>query len=122
MMEKTAPEFRKMQFVKGNKEDEERLRGINPKWVEKYHVVDKINGGNTNGFIDINGGITIADKACVYARFLCVQAGVKFVLGEAQGKLDTLITEYNGPSKKVAGIKTCDGKSHFGDLVIVACE
>lgn len=122
MMGKTAPEMRKMQFIKGNAEDEERLAKINPKWIGKYHVVDKINGGNTNGFIDINGGITIADKACVYARFLCVQAGVKFVLGEPQGKLETLITEANGSQRKVIGIKTYDGQSHFGDLIIVACE
>ncbi|EAU37976.1 predicted protein [Aspergillus terreus NIH2624] len=69
-MAKTAPEFRKMQFVKGNADDEKRLREIDPKWAEKYHVIDKINGGNTNGFLDIQAGITIADKACVYARFL----------------------------------------------------
>jgi sarcosine oxidase/L-pipecolate oxidase len=46
----------------GNTEDEDRLRQINPKWVEKYHIVDKIAGGNTNGFLDIFGGITLADK------------------------------------------------------------
>jgi hypothetical protein len=81
-MEKTAPEMRKMQFLKvlnsdglteldalanyihpqGDEQDEEHLRKISPKWVEKYHVVDGINGGNTNGFIDMNGGITIANK------------------------------------------------------------
>ncbi|KPM45240.1 hypothetical protein AK830_g1280 [Neonectria ditissima] len=119
-MAKTAPEFRKMQFVKNSTEDEERLRKISSKWVEKLHVVDKINHGNTNGFMDINAGITIADKACVYARFLCVQAGVNFVLGEPQGKLETLIIENNGTQKRVAGIKTCDRKRHFGDLVIIA--
>lgn len=31
-------------------------------WVEKYHVIDKINHGDTHGFLDINAGITIADK------------------------------------------------------------
>jgi sarcosine oxidase / L-pipecolate oxidase len=48
--------------LKGNDADEERLKQLSPKWVEKYHVIDKINDGNTNGFIDINAGITIADK------------------------------------------------------------
>ncbi|KAG2413370.1 hypothetical protein HFD88_002559 [Aspergillus terreus] len=119
-MAKTAPEFRKMQFVKGNSDDEKRLREIDPKWAEKYHVIDKINGGNTNGFLDIQAGITIADKACVYARFLCEQAGVKFVLGDPHGKLSNLIIENDGVNKKVAGIQTCDGVRHFGDLVIVA--
>ncbi|KAH7131605.1 FAD dependent oxidoreductase [Dactylonectria estremocensis] len=119
-MERTAPEFRNMQFVKGNADDEKRLGEIDPKWVEKYHIVDKINGGNTNGFIDIQGGITIADKACVYAKFLCEQAGVNFVLGDPQGKFSSLIIENDGVHKRVAGIKTCDGLRHFGDLVVVA--
>ncbi|KAH6974176.1 FAD dependent oxidoreductase [Ilyonectria sp. MPI-CAGE-AT-0026] len=117
-MARTAPEFRNMQF--NDVADEERLRKISTKWVEKYHIIDKVNDGNTHGFLDINAGITIADKACVYARFLCVQAGVKFVLGEPQGKFETLIVENNATQKRVAGIKTCDGKRHFGDLVIVA--
>ncbi|KAJ4251820.1 hypothetical protein NW762_011117 [Fusarium torreyae] len=59
-MEETAPEFREMQF--GNPDDEKRLADIGRKWVEKYHTTDKINGGNTNGFMDIQGGITIVDK------------------------------------------------------------
>ena len=62
MMEKTAPEFRRRQFIKGDPAEEERLRKLSPKWVEKLHVVDKINGGVTNGFIDTKGGVTIADK------------------------------------------------------------
>ncbi|ORY56985.1 FAD dependent oxidoreductase [Pseudomassariella vexata] len=119
-MTKTAPDFRKMLFVKNDAEDEERLGRISPKWVEKYHLLDRINNGETNGFLDINAGINISDKACVYARYLCVQAGVKFVLGEPQGQFKTLIIESNGTQKRVAGIKTCDGKRHFGDLVIVA--
>lgn len=36
--------------------------------------------------------------------------------------METLIIENNGRAKKVAGIKTFDGKRHFGDLVIVAGE
>ncbi|KAE9581499.1 L-pipecolate oxidase [Colletotrichum fructicola] len=120
LMSKTAPDHRKMLFVKGDAEDEERLRNIDPKWVEKYHIVDKINSSNTNGFIDINAGITIADKACVYARFLCEKEGIKFVLGDPQGKLEKLITEEKSGHKKVTGLQTCDGLSHYGDLVIVA--
>jgi hypothetical protein len=81
MMQVEAPKARAQQFVKvcctlfnekrvaqvanfsqGNTEDEDRLRQISPKWVEKYHIVDKIAGGSTNGFLDIFGGITLADK------------------------------------------------------------
>ena len=48
--------------IKGNAWDEERLREISPKWVAKYHAVDRICDGNTNGFLDIGAGITLADK------------------------------------------------------------
>ncbi|KAK5050880.1 hypothetical protein LTR84_003439 [Exophiala bonariae] len=120
MMEAEAPESRAQQFIKGNVEDEERLGHISHKWVEKLHAVDKIAGGNTNGFLDIGGGITLADKACTYARFLCLKAGVKFTLGEPQGKIKSLIVNDSGVKKQVIGIKTFDDKEHLGDLVIVA--
>ncbi|KEF51993.1 uncharacterized protein A1O9_11983 [Exophiala aquamarina CBS 119918] len=120
MMQREAPQAREQQFIKGNKEDEERLRRISPKWVEKLHVVDKIAGGHTNGFLDIAGGLTLADKACTYARFLCLQGGVKFVLGEPHGKVKNLIVVENGAQRRVAGVKTYDGQEHFGDIVIVA--
>lgn len=126
--------------LKGDAEDE-RLSKKGAKWVEKYHVVDKLNKGNTNGFLDISSGVTIANKvtdfessgslfawnanfaqACVYARFLCVQAGVKFILDEPHGKLENPIMEKSGLERKITGIKTFDGKSHFGELAIVACE
>ncbi|KAF9877051.1 hypothetical protein CkaCkLH20_05317 [Colletotrichum karsti] len=119
-MERTASEFRRMQFIRGDPAEEERLRKISPKWVEKLHVVDKINGGDLNGFIDIKGGVTIADKACVYAKFLCEQLGVKFVLGDPEGTFSSMITETNGKEKRVIGIRTGDGRRHFADLVIVA--
>lgn len=117
------------------------MRKIDPNWVEKLHVVDTVNNGDTNGFLDIRGGITIADKvkapshkislsgnsvliiylqACVYARFLCEKAGVQFVLGDPKGKFVNFITETNGTEKKVKGIKTADGLRHLGDLVIAA--
>lgn len=47
----------------GNAADEKRLGQMDdPKWLEKYHIIDRINNRNTNGFIDTQGGITIADK------------------------------------------------------------
>ncbi|KAM5341440.1 hypothetical protein ACJ41O_014471 [Fusarium nematophilum] len=86
-MAKLAPDFRKMQFVKvpddslifeywfemagclkNSPEDEERLRNIDPKWVDKYYIIDRINSGNTHGFLDINAGITIADKVTLWGE------------------------------------------------------
>ena len=64
----------------------------------------------------------MSPKACTYARFLCEKAGVKFVLGSPQGKLQSLIVQQDGSEKKVTGITTADGQSHHGDIVIVACN
>jgi sarcosine oxidase / L-pipecolate oxidase len=64
--------------------------------------------------------LTIFIQACIYARHLCVQAGVKFTLGDQQGKVENLIVEKVGRQKKVVGVKTSDEKQHRGDLVIVA--
>ena len=58
----------------------------------------------------------------MYARHLCLKAGVQFVLGRPQGDLEHLIIEGSGSSKRATGIKTRDGKSHSADLVIVACK
>ncbi|EOO03944.1 putative sarcosine oxidase protein [Phaeoacremonium minimum UCRPA7] len=113
--------MRKLQFVKGNTDDQERIDKLGENWSKKYHVVDKFANGDTNGFLDTAAGITLADKACTYARHLCEQEGVKFVLGEPRGKLQDLIRIENGTNKKVTGIKTCDGLVHQADLVIVAC-
>ncbi|PVH84076.1 FAD/NAD(P)-binding domain-containing protein [Cadophora sp. DSE1049] len=117
-----APESRKMQFVKVRYLERRTARRQN--WLISHRAILKMKSVcarliRTNGFIDINAGITIADKACVYARHLCVQAGVNFVLGE-HGKLQHLVVDNQGAKKRVIGIKTCDGKTHFADLVIVA--
>ncbi|RSL78345.1 hypothetical protein CEP52_017639 [Fusarium oligoseptatum] len=120
-MERHAPELRKRQFVKGHGQDEDRLRTIGAQWARKLHILDSINDGETNGFLDIEAGITIADKACVYARHLCERAGVKFVLGDTRGRMDNLIIEKRGAKQRATGIQTSDGKSHYADVVIVAC-
>ncbi|OJJ07021.1 hypothetical protein ASPVEDRAFT_154944 [Aspergillus versicolor CBS 583.65] len=121
-VEATAPKgFRDLQFVKGNTNDEERAWKLGAEWGKKYHNFDHFNNNATNGFLDAASGVTLADKACVYARHLCEKAGVKFVLGKPHGELKQLITEQSGASKKVTGILTLDGRSHSADLVVVAC-
>ncbi|OQE75587.1 hypothetical protein PENNAL_c0073G09655 [Penicillium nalgiovense] len=121
VMEETAPSFRHLQFIKDEADDERRASAHGPEWSKKFHLFDKFKHGATNGFLDAGSGITLADKACVYARYLCQKAGVKFVLGHPQGELDHLITKQNGSDKRVKGIKTCDGSTHAADLVVVAC-
>lgn len=60
------------------------------------------------------------EQACTYARFLCEKAGVKFVLGDPQGKLQRLVSTEQSSEKKVTGIETCDGRVHRADFVVVA--
>ncbi|KAL1667097.1 FAD dependent oxidoreductase-domain-containing protein [Schizophyllum commune] len=69
-----------------------------------------------DGVLDMTGGYTVADKACAYAQYLCIKAGVKFVFGEA-GKVVSLLKEEG----KVVGVKTADGQTHRADIVILAC-
>ncbi|CAG8021745.1 unnamed protein product [Penicillium salamii] len=121
VMEDTAPSFRDLQFIKNNGDDEKRASARGAEWGRKYHLFDQFKDGATNGFLDAGSGITLADKACVYARHLCQKAGVKFVLGCPNGELEQLVVERSGNKKQVKGIKTRDGLTHFSDLVVLAC-
>ncbi|CAG8207395.1 unnamed protein product [Penicillium salamii] len=121
VMEDTAPSFRDLQFIKNNADDEKRASARGADWGKKYHLFDQFKDGATNGFLDAGSGITLADKACVYARHLCQKAGVKFVLGRPNGELDHLLVEGSGAKKQVKGIKTRDGLTHLSDLVVLAC-
>lgn len=78
VMEKTAPDFRHLQFIKvqspkpiyvfiltllqGRSADEERAKQLGPEWIKKYHLFDKYRDGCTNGFLDAGSGITLANK------------------------------------------------------------
>ncbi|KAJ5369570.1 hypothetical protein N7509_014182 [Penicillium cosmopolitanum] len=121
VMGETAPSFRDLQFVKNTGSDERRVNSLGPDWAKKYHRFDTFRDGRTNGFLDAGSGITLADKACVYARHLCLKAGVKFILGRPQGEIKSLIVDESGSSKRVTGIQTEGGLRHNADLVIVAC-
>lgn len=89
-------------------------------WALKASTLDHAEGGRLNGFFDTSAGFTYADKACTWARHLAEKAGVKFVLGHEVGKLDELIVEHQGGTKKVRGLKTADGKEHPADVVVIA--
>lgn len=49
-------------MLQDNSKEEMRLGKVSAKWVDKYHVIDGINNGDTHGFLDIQAGIVIADK------------------------------------------------------------
>lgn len=73
---------------------------------------------NIQGVLDTTSGVLYASRACQYAKYLCEQMGVKFILGNEKGTFDSYIyTDYS--EKEVGGIITKDGKSHLADLVVV---
>jgi hypothetical protein len=60
-------------------------------------------------------------QACIWARHVCEQAGVEFVLGPNNGKLEELL-HAEDDSGSVIGIRTADGREHGADLVLIACR
>lgn len=89
-------------------------------WPLKARQLYHAKNGRLNGFFDTSGGLTYADKACAWALHLAKKAGVKTFLGPQVGKLEDLIVEGTGETKKVRGVRTADGKEHKADVVIVA--
>lgn len=96
--------------------------GPSSNWSSKIKAFDGLKDQSFSGFLDTSAGLTYADKACIWARHLCVQAGVEFVLGPKRGKLDDLVYDTKRGERKVVGIRTIDGKIHEADVVVVACE
>ncbi|KAF2122990.1 FAD dependent oxidoreductase [Lophiotrema nucula] len=118
--------LRHWQHVIGEEADMTRLKEYEAEdpgqdWDSKLELQRTFQRGTLAAFLDTSAGLTYADKACIWVRHLCEKAGVHFVLGPSEGKLDDLIVEPRGDSKQVKGLRTKDGKEHFADVTIVAC-
>ncbi|KAL1734036.1 FAD dependent oxidoreductase-domain-containing protein [Schizophyllum commune] len=109
-MKTLSDEQRYKHYILSSEEDKKRAKDAG--LLERLTVF-KWDG---DGVLDMTGGYTVADKACAYAQYLCIKAGVKFVFGEA-GKVINLVKEEG----KVVGVKTADGQTHRADIVILAC-
>ena len=72
------------------------------------------------GVLDTTSGMLYASRACQYAKYLCEQMGVKFVVGGDKGSFEKFIYKDSAKSD-IGGIVTKDGVSHFADLVVVNC-
>ncbi|KAH6873808.1 FAD dependent oxidoreductase [Thelonectria olida] len=70
------------------------------------------------GVLDTTGGVTLADKACRFALYKAKRLGVRFILDPVAGKV---VSVTQGPTGKVVGVRTADGKIHHAVLTIVAC-
>ncbi|KUJ13712.1 FAD dependent oxidoreductase [Mollisia scopiformis] len=118
--------LRHWQHIVGDERDMKRLKEriaehSDEKWDTRLSLARSFQEGKLASFLDISAGLTYADKACIWVRYLCEKAGVKFVLGQKEGKLENLIINGAGYSKKIKGLETADGKEHFADVTIVAC-
>lgn len=71
------------------------------------------------GLLDSTAGMLYASRACQYAKYLCEELGVKFILGGAKGTFDSYLYK-DQSEQKVCGILTKDGVSHYANLVVVS--
>lgn len=67
---------------------------------------------------DHGAGWVFARGALMSAYHEAVRLGVKFIAGEPQGKVSTLL--YSSDKTKVLGAKTVDGVEHIADYTILA--
>ena len=78
----------------------------------------KARGRPYGGLLDTSGGLTRADKACLFALHKARLLGVRFVFG-TKGTFESFIFPESDPNE-VSGIRTADGVDHSAALTIVA--
>ena len=66
--------------------------------------------------LDSSAGFVVAYKACAWAQYLARKAGVEFILHPTKGRVVSIDT---ADSHKTL-VRTADGTTHEGDLVVVA--
>jgi sarcosine oxidase / L-pipecolate oxidase len=93
-----------------------RASGLGSKIQFALDLKEKIP--SLHGSLDSSSGMLYASRCCLYAKYLCTQLGVKFVLGGKKGTLKKYLTDETGTIVK--GIVTEDGLSHAADLVVIS--
>lgn len=115
--------LRDTQYVVNDVEEVERAKKeLGDEVVERKFdpLRRKEKGKVVAGVYDATAGFTRASKACVWVRYLCERAEVKFVLGEKKGKIVRILKDEK--SGRTKGIITADGKVYDADLIVVAGE
>ncbi|KAJ3229734.1 hypothetical protein HDU78_008879 [Chytriomyces hyalinus] len=69
-----------------------------------------------NGYINRSAGYADSGLVITHYAQLAKEAGINFVIGKEAG----LFSNYISKDGKVVGIRTGDGKSHYGDAVLIA--
>ena len=89
---------------------------------EKIKFVDNLRARGLDpihGCLDTTSGVLYASRGCQFAKYLCESMGVKFVLGEPEGKMKCFLKSPES-NYKVGGIVTMDNVEHPADLVVMA--
>ncbi|KAG1141811.1 hypothetical protein G6F37_008285 [Rhizopus arrhizus] len=98
-------------------------------YIEEYNSPEEITAkfppfksavenGFKKAYLNKQGGWCNSAEAVKHVYQKCIENGVKFILGEAEGRLDKLYYDPKDP-KTVAGIQTTDGQTHYADLVLL---
>jgi sarcosine oxidase/L-pipecolate oxidase len=66
--------------------------------------------------LDSSAGFVVAYKACAWTQHLARKAGVEFILHHMKGK----VVEISTAADQKPVVRTADGMTHEGDLVVVA--
>ncbi|KAM3434979.1 hypothetical protein MY4824_005132 [Beauveria thailandica] len=113
--------IRQTQFVKSLKEDRERAKagGWDAKLLE-FPIPDSNDGRTYEAVLDSLGGFMRCSNACLHFHKLAVLNGVRFILGNEHGAVESIVEEMVGDKKKAVGVKTKDGAVHRADVVAVA--
>ncbi|KAI0490856.1 FAD dependent oxidoreductase [Xylaria cf. heliscus] len=107
--------IRDTQFKSDDNDDIERAERTG--WAHKLDVCGRQERfGVHKAVLDSSAGYVVAYKACAWAQYLVRKAGVEFILDPTRGKVVGINTT---PDQKPV-LRTADGRTHEGDLVVVA--
>ncbi|KAI8642418.1 FAD dependent oxidoreductase [Parasitella parasitica] len=88
--------------------------------IEKFPQFEKsVENGFNTAYLNKEGGWCNSSEAVKHIYNKCLDLGVNFITGKDIGCLSSLYCDRKDPTT-VVGIKTEDGKIHYGDIVLLA--
>ncbi|EGX95720.1 FAD dependent oxidoreductase [Cordyceps militaris CM01] len=113
--------IRETQFVKSLAGDRERAKagGWDAKLLE-FPIPGSNDARTYEAVLDSLGGFMRCSNACLYFQQLAASKGVRFIFGNEQGDVESIVEEAVGDKKKANGVRTKDGVIHKAHVVAVA--
>lgn len=72
------------------------------------------------GYLNRQGGYAHAANAMRAVYEECVRKGVRFIIGDADGQVQTLKFEEEGAHKRCIGVESVSGRQYTADMIILA--